>query len=149
MSSFWKTLLLGVVAYFIVGRIPVINGILGWAVLVLVGVYFVRSLGETLRAKNSPVGYGLGMGALLGLIVNVVGVLLNIVLALVMLSAASSAAQANPGNVGTAAAGLGAAYSGASNFVHLLFAPVVGAFFGGLGGLVGSAALPKNTSVSG
>lgn len=131
MSPFWRALGLGVLLYFLGGRIPFVGGILGWIALGLGGFLLARFAADRLSGMQSPVGYGFGMGALVGAVVAVIGVLLNIGLDLVVIS--------HVGAAGAAGAGL----SAIGGIIHLFFAPLVGGFFGGLGGLIGAAGIRK------
>jgi len=137
MNAFWKAFGLGLLAYFLVGRIPLIGGILGWGALGLAGALLLRFAAGRLGGMRSPAGYGFGMGALVGAAVAVIGVLLNLGLDLVVLTHAHTTTAAG------AAAGLGAGLNGIGSIIHLFFAPFVGGFFGGFGGLIGAAGSRK------
>ena len=83
---------------------------------------------------KSPVGYGLGVGMLLGAVVNLAGVVLNLIFYAIVLTSRTN----------SPIAGLGAVYGETSNLFHLFIAPFVGAMFGLVGGLIGAASLPKD-----
>ena len=137
MSAFWKAFGLGLLLYFVAGRIPLVGGILGWVALGLAGFFLARFAVDRLSGMRSPAGYGFGMGALVWAVVAVVGVLLNLALDLVVLTNAHATTAAG------AAAGLGAGLNGLGSVIHLFFAPFVGGFFGGFGGLIGASGIRK------
>lgn len=141
---FLSALLVGVVLYFIAGRIPVINGMAGWAALAAAAYLYTKWASQRMSQVGSAVGYGAGIGAILGASVNLIGVILNMAYAAVILSASTHAiSQAETPNAAAALAGFGASFSMASNFVHLFAAPIVGGFWGALGGLIGASMRPK------
>lgn len=125
----------GTLAYFLAERLPVIHGLVGWIVLIGMPVLWTRWSASSLITRQSPVGYAIGLGAVLGASIDLAGAILNtLFLALLSVSLASSSTLASAG------AGVGAMFS----LGHWVIAPFVGGFLGALGGLIGGASLPRD-----
>ncbi len=123
MHPLLKATLIGLAVYVVVGRIPLLGGLLGWGALILTGLLATRWSAERLAGASSPAAWGLGVGALLGAVVATLGTIAAILL---------DATAASMGSV------IGA-FGALSGLVHLLIAPVVGGLWGGIGGLIGGA----------
>jgi hypothetical protein len=105
--------------------------LLCWSIVVVAAVLYPRQIAEKIDAMASAVGYSVGMGALLGVIINTIGVLLGVI----FLSALAASAR-HPGAEGVSLfAGLGAL----GGIAVLFGAPFWGAVLGALGGLIGGS----------
>ncbi len=141
-NPFLRTAIIATIAYFIAGRVPFLHGVLGWIVLISAPFLLLRN-NPALDTMSSPLGYVIGMGALIGAIANEVGTVLGIFFNLLVASigvASSSAA----GGVTALGAGIGITFQ----LVHLLYGPFVGAVLGLIGGLIAGSMRPKSPSQS-
>jgi hypothetical protein len=137
MNPFWKTILVAIGLYTVLYFVPVLNGFLGWLLLIFSGFFYMRNVHTQGKFQGSPVAYGLGMGALIGTLVRLGGSIVHLILAAMIVSTAD---VSNP-NVIQAGAAIGTI----GTFFALLNAPLVGGLLGGLGGLIAGALMPQNT----
>lgn len=137
---FLKTIIVASLAYFVVGRVPFLHGILGWIVLIGAPFLLVRWNTE-MASMTSPLGYSIGMGALVGAIANEAGTVLAIFFDLLVFGIGASSNGLAGGTVAFGA-GVGLTFE----LVHLLYGPFVGAVLGALGGLIAGSMRTKSSS---
>ncbi|WP_053958365.1 hypothetical protein [Sulfobacillus thermosulfidooxidans] len=130
---------LGIVLYFIAERVPLINGLVGWIVLISMPILWSRWNASALTSRESPVGYAVGIGVLVGALVDLIGAILNTIFLGIVTVLFQSMGNAT-GLAGATGAGLITTFS----IVHWFIAPFVGGFLGALGGLIGGASLPRS-----
>ena len=139
-NPFLKTAIIATLGYFIAGRVPFLHGVLGWIVLIGAPFLYVRWK-PSISAMTSPLGYSLGMGALIGAIANEAGTVLTILFEILAVAIGAGGHTATSG-----LAVLGAGVGGAFALIHLLYGPFVGAVLGLFGGLIAGSMLPKSPS---
>lgn len=139
-NPFLRTAMIATIAYFVVGRVPILHGVLGWIVLIGAPFLLIRN-NPALDTMSSPLGYVVGMGALVGAIANEVGTVLGIFFNLVVASI-GAASSTVAGGVTALGAGVGITFQ----LVHLLYGPFVGAVLGLIGGLIAGSMRPKSPS---
>ncbi len=138
MNPFLRTMLVSIGLYAALYFVPVLNGFLGWLLLIFSGFFYMRNVHSQGKFQGSPVVYGLGMGALIGTLVRLGGSIIHLIFGALIVS------TVDPNNPNVIQAG--AAIGAIGSVVSLLNAPLVGGFLGGLGGLIAGAMMPQNTT---
>ena len=83
--------LLGILCYVVASRVLAFLGPFGgWAVISLFAFLYVRWDAGRIRGMTSPVGFGIGVGAILGAATIETAVLINLVIDLIITAAAPS-----------------------------------------------------------
>ncbi|TAM62438.1 hypothetical protein EPN52_00695 [bacterium] len=147
MNSFFRVLLIALAAFFVASRLPLlfVDSLLCWAIIIVAAWKYPQLVGQKMQQISSPVGYAVGMGALLGAAVNFGGVLANLLWHVIAGSMAASLASQNGLAAGAAITnGFGAF----GDLFQTFSAPFWGALLGVVGGLIGGATIPKSTADS-
>ena len=129
-----STFLLGILCYVIASRVLVFLGPFGgWVAILLFAFLYIRWDADRIRSITSPVGFGIGMGAILGAATIETAVLINLLIDVFITAVA-------PPSTGLATFGV---FGAIRSFLHLLYAHFVGAVLGLLGGLIGASTIPR------
>jgi hypothetical protein len=142
LNNFWRVVIFATIVFIVADLLPLawLNFVACWAVVVVAAYRYPHlNLGKV-QAMSSSVGYGLGMGAAIGAIVNTVGVL-GAFVGHAFIGGLGVAAGHSSGVAATA--GLANSVSALGEFFQLFSAPVWGAILGLIGGLVGGSTVPK------
>lgn len=151
--TFFRVFAIATLAFVVVAILPLffISTLLCWTIVVVAGWRYPLAMLERIQRMSNPTGYAVGMGALMGAAVNLVGVIVMVIYSTIVVGiSASHSPVIVPGQHSAAAdaaamSGVGHMVGAMSWTVEAIGAPFWGAILGAFGGLIGGSQVPKVT----